>query len=358
MKRRTLFFAIIIIIIIAVAALLVLSFSRRGKSPGYITTAGIIEGVETNISTEVPGIISYICCSEGDAVREGDVVLRLVNKDLRALVEQAKAGVEKAKADAMVLRSAIKSSKADIASAVADIKSSEADMKGAMARMEEAKRQMDRASALYTGKVISKESLDAAMTTYKTAVANYKSSEARLAVSYSRKNAAEAQLKTAENRLDAAWAAVRQSEANLAYTRARLSYTTIKSPLSGTVVFKALEKGETVTPGITVLTIVNLQNLYARIDLEETRIGDIKLNGPAAVRTEDIPGRVFKGKISEIGIYAGFATQRDVSRGRQDIKTFRVKVALEDPVGLLKPGMTVEVEIPERIQNGSGKKGG
>ncbi len=355
MKRRSIFFAIIII---AVAALLVFFFSRGGKSPGYITTSGIIEGIETNISTVVPGTISYICCSEGDAVRQGDVVLRLVNNDLRALVEQAKAGVEKAKADAMVLRSAIKSSKADIASAVADIKSSEADMKGALARMEEAKRQMDRASALYTRKVISKESLDTAMTNYKTAAANYKSSEARLAASYSRKNAADAQLKTAENRLDAAWAAVRQSEANLAYTRARLSYAIIKSPLSGTVVFKALEKGETVSPGMTVLTIVNLKNLYARIDLEETRIGDIKLNGPAAVRTEDIPGRVFKGKISEIGRYAGFATQRDVSRGRQDIKTFRVKVALEDPAGLLKPGMTVEVEIPERIQNGSGKKGG
>ncbi|GBE34127.1 putative multidrug resistance protein EmrK [bacterium BMS3Bbin06] len=355
MKRRTVFFAIIVI---AAAALLVLFFSKGGESPGYITTSGIIEGVETNISTELPGTISYICCSEGDAVRQGDVVLRLVNNDLRSLVEQAKAGVEKAKADAMVLRSAIKSSRADIASAVADIKSAEADMKGASARMEEAKRQMDRASALYIREFISKESLDAAVTAYKTNVANYKSSKARLAASYSRKNAAEAQLNTAESRLNAAWAAVRQSEANLAYNLARLSYATIKSPLSGTVVFRALEKGETVSPGTAVLTIVNLKNLYARIDLEETRIGDIKLNGPAAVMTEDIPGRVFKGKISEIGRYAGFATQRDVSRGRQDIKTFRVKVALEDPGGLLKPGMTVEVEIPERIQSGSGKQGG
>ncbi len=355
MKKRLVFFAIIII---AAAALLVLLFSRGGESPGYITTAGIIEGVETNISTEVPGTISYICCREGDAVRQGDVVLRLINNDLRSLVEKAKAGVEKAKADAMVLRSAIKSSKADIASAAADIKSAEADMKGASARMEEAKRQMDRASALYTREFISKESLDAAVTAYKTNVANYKSSEARLAASYSRKKAAEAQLNTAESRLNAAWAAVRQSEANLAYNRARLSYTTIKSPLSGTVVFRALEKGEAISPGMAVLTIVDLKNLYARIDLEETRIGNIKLNGTATVRTEDIPGRVFKGKISEIGRYAGFATQRDVSRGRQDIKTFRVKVALEDPTGLLKPGMTVEVEIPERIQGGSGKQGG
>jgi hypothetical protein len=57
---------------------------------------------------------------------------------------------------------------------------------------------------------------------------------------------------------------------------------------------------------------------------------------------------VFKGKVSELGRYAEFATQRDVTRGRQDIKTFRVKINIEDSAGLLKPGMTVEVEIPQK----------
>jgi HlyD family secretion protein len=72
----------------------------------------------------------------------------------------------------------------------------------------------------------------------------------------------------------------------------------------------------------------------------------VVLDGRASVTAEGLPGRVFKGKISEIGRYAEFATQRDVVRGREDIKTFRVKVRVEDPDGLLKPGMTVEVAIP------------
>jgi HlyD family secretion protein len=61
-----------------------------------------------------------------------------------------------------------------------------------------------------------------------------------------------------------------------------------------------------------------------------------------------MPGKTFQGKITEIGRYAEFATQRDVIRGRQDIKTFRVKVRVDDPERLLKPGMTVEVEIPKK----------
>jgi hypothetical protein len=52
--------------------------------------------------------------------------------------------------------------------------------------------------------------------------------------------------------------------------------------------------------------------------------------------------------VSEIGRYAEFATQRDVTRGRQDIKTFRIKIRVADSHGMLKPGMTVEVKIPRR----------
>jgi len=59
-------------------------------------------------------------------------------------------------------------------------------------------------------------------------------------------------------------------------------------------------------------------------------------------------GKAFRGKVSEIGRYAEFATQRDVTRGRQDIKTFRVKIKIDDKEGILKPGMTVSVEIPKK----------
>jgi hypothetical protein len=52
---------------------------------------------------------------------------------------------------------------------------------------------------------------------------------------------------------------------------------------------------------------------------------------------------IFKGTVSEMGRYAEFATQKDVSKGRQDIKTFKIKITVPDSGGFLKPGMTVQV---------------
>ncbi|MDO8426936.1 MAG: hypothetical protein Q7T24_05425, partial [Deltaproteobacteria bacterium] len=65
----------------------------------------------------------------------------------------------------------------------------------------------------------------------------------------------------------------------------------------------------------------------------------------ADVIAAGMPERVFAGRITEIGAVGAFATQRDVTRGRSDIKTFRVKAGVEKPEGLLKPGMTVKVRI-------------
>lgn len=342
MKRRWVYFAITFLIL---TTALIIFFTGKGRKIEFIKTAGIVEGIEVNISTKVPGRISYICCKEGDAVRKGDRVITLEAKDLRASVKQALAGVEKAKAEVSVSEAAIEGARANITSADAEIKSAIADAEKNRVQMEEAKRQMDRAKALYEREAVSEESRDSAVANYDTAVANYASSKAKLSASYAKRDVAAAQLNTAESQLKYAKAGLRESEADLAYNRARFADTIVKTPISGIVVFKALEKGEMATPGTTILTIVDLNNLYVRVDIEETFVGDIALDSEAIIRTEGAPDRIFKGKVSEVGRYAEFATQRDVLRGRQDIKTFRVKITVNDPTGFLKPGMTVEAKI-------------
>lgn len=350
MRKRWVY--LVSIMLVLMVSLLVFYTIRRG-SPGVIRTTGIVEGIEVNISSKVPGRILSIYGEEGDKVRKGDVVVRLEADDLRASVKQALAGVEKARAEVRVSEATVESSRANIASAGADIRSAEADREAHRVQMEDAKRQMNRAKALYEKETIPEESLDTAIANYDTAVANYTSSRAKLAAAYSKRDAALADLSTAENQLHLAKVSIKESLAILAYNRARLADTIIKTPLPGTVIFKALRNGEMVSPGTTILTIVDLDHLYVRVDIEETLVGDIRLNGDAFVRTEGAPDKVFHGRISEIGRYAEFATQRDVLRGRQDIKTFRVKIAVDDPTGFLKPGMTVEVEIPERRPNDS-----
>ncbi|MFA6053986.1 MAG: efflux RND transporter periplasmic adaptor subunit [Thermodesulfovibrionales bacterium] len=345
MKRKKLFIIILILIVIAVILFFYLNRSKKSES---IKSTGIIEGIEVNLSPKVSGRISFLCCNEGDPIKAGEVAFRLESEDLMASVKKAKAGVEMSKADIHVSESAIESSKANIASAEADIRTAESDVEKAKIQMELALKEMDRAKALFKDEFLSQQTLDSRVATYNASEADYASSKSRLSAAHARKSASAAQLNQAENQLKASRASLSESEANLSYNIAKFDDTTMTSPVSGTVVLKSLEKGEIVSPGITLLTIVDMGDLYVRVDIDETLINSIALGGEALIKAEGNSNAVFKGTVSEIGRYAEFATQRDVTRGRQDIRTFRVKIRPGDTEGKLKPGMTVEVEIPKK----------
>ena len=346
MKKRSIRIIIPLFVVLTAAVILSVYFFSGNKKAAVIRVTGIIDGIEVNLAPKVAGRISSECCNEGETVKEGQVVITLESEDIKASVEQALAGVERARADIKTAGASIESSRANILGAEGDMKSAAADVEKARAQMEESRREAERAKQLYDKNFISRESRDQTVTAYEANSASYDSSKEKLGAAKARKDAAVTQLGVAVGQLDSSKAALKEAEANLAFYRSKLEDTIIRTPVSGIVIFKALEKGETVSPGVTVLTVVDLNSLYARVDIDETKIGGVVLNGPASVTVDGAPGKVFKGRVSEIGRYAEFATQRDVVRGREDIKTFRVKVKVDDTSGILKPGMTVEVEIP------------
>jgi len=348
MKKTIIRTGVPLLVLLAVFVALFLYHARTGKTTPVLRATGIIDGIEVKLSPKVAGRISWVCCNEGDLVREGQAVITLESEDLKASADQAAAGVERAKADIRTAEASIENARANMLSADADMKSAAADMTRARTQMEESQREADRAKELFKKEFISRESRDQIVAAYDVSAAAYDSSKEKLNSARSKKDAAVSQINSAGSQLNSSRAMLKEAEAALAFARSKLDDTTIKTPVSGTVIFKAMEKGETVGPGVTLLTLVDLNSLYARADIDEMKIGGVVLNGPATVTVEGMTGKKFQGRISEIGRYAEFATQRDVIRGRQDIKTFRVKVRVEDPAGLLKPGMTVEVEIPKK----------
>jgi RND family efflux transporter MFP subunit len=137
-------------------------------------------------------------------------------------------------------------------------------------------------------------------------------------------------------------AAVKSAQATLEYYRDQLVDTAVHSPISGVVVSKNLQIGEWVNPGTAILTIDDLSTIWARVDLEETQLGFIQLGSPATVTLPTQPPTVIRGRVMAIGQEGQFATETDVRRGRQDIRTFYLKVRLLE-TGIAKPGMTAEV---------------
>ena len=140
----------------------------------------------------------------------------------------------------------------------------------------------------------------------------------------------------------------RQQEAAVRAQRAkadvRLTYTELHAPIDGVVDVRAARIGEVVNPGQPVITLINPDDLWVRVDVEETYIDRVRIGDRLRVRLpsgEDRDGVVFYR-----GVDAAFATQRDVSRTKRDIKTFEIRLRVENRDRHLAVGMTAYVLLP------------
>lgn len=149
-------------------------------------------------------------------------------------------------------------------------------------------------------------------------------------------------------RVEQSRAAVISDRANVRFYSDQLADTVIKSPISGIIVNKALEVGEWVTPGTPILTVDDMSTIWARVDVEETDLGSIRVGDSAQVALTTRPPQTYTGRVMAIGQEGQFATERDVRRGRQDIRTFYIKVRVLQAGLDLKPGMTAEVTFSRR----------
>jgi HlyD family secretion protein len=131
----------------------------------------------------------------------------------------------------------------------------------------------------------------------------------------------------------------------------RLGYTNVYAPVTGTVSVRAARQGEVVNIGAPIVTIVDLNDTWARVAIPETYADHIGYGDVLRVRLPG--GTVLNGKVFFKGVEGDFATQRDVSRRKRDIKTIVLKVRMDNPKGAFVPGMTAEVLVsPEQLKGG------
>ncbi len=344
MKNRL----IILLFIIAAIIAAILLYNRQNsinRANVPLKSTGIIETIEVEVSPEIQEKIEWLCCEEGVEVKKGDVLVRLNDRKLIAGVNEGRAILTGAEARLEEARANLENSKARVKSAQAVVQAAQSEIDRIMALNEDARENFNRISELFRDGYATKKDMDAVKTVFDATTA-------QMSAAVSKKTSEEAFLsttiagvKSAEAQVSSAKASIDEAKARLELIETLLKDSVITSPVNGVITYKAFEKGETAIQGKVIYTIHDMQKIWARVDLEETGIGMIKLNGKAVVTSDALPDKIFDGEVTEIGREAAFATQRDVSRGRQDIKTFRVKVGVTKPDGLLKPGMTVSVKF-------------
>lgn len=344
-NKRKRHFLVIIILLLITASIASYFLLKKKPAPDYIESTGVIEATEVQLTSKVAGRIERLCCIEGDPVKAGQVAAVLDSAELKARVEEARAAVTGAEQAVREAKVNLENARVQAESSGYDIEAAEAEIARMNALADDARANLERAKGLFKDGYITKKDMDAAETSYNSTIAQLDSAKARRRSAEANKKNSAVNIRAAEARIASNEAKLAQAEAQVKVISAELDDTEILSPIDGVVVYKALEIGEYVNPGAAIYTIDDLKNIWARVDIEETNIGKIKLGANATITSKDFPDKRFTGKVIEVGAVGGFATQRDVTRGRPDIKTYRVKVRAENVEGVLKPGMTVSVRI-------------
>jgi HlyD family secretion protein len=314
---------------LAVVILAILAASACGprSSRHAITGSGTIEAVEVDVGSKVSGEVVELAVDEGAAVKPGDLLARIDHVKVDIQLREAEAGVALAEAQLRLLREGAR--KEDIQQAEAALTQAEANLRLAAA---DARRTRELAK---TGSVTPKQRDDAEA---RLTVAEAQKSAAVDALDKIRRLARPEEIKAAEARLD-------QARAAADLLRRTIADSTIAAPAAGTVTHKAVEAGELVIPGSTIVTVSELSSVYVMIYLTEVEVGRVRLGDPVDVSIDAFPGKVFPGRITYISPEAEF-TPKNVQTKQDRVKlVFGVKVVIENPEGLLKPGLPADAVI-------------
>lgn len=346
MKMSRFFLFVFVIFLIALVF-----YEFTTPSTKEIQFTGIIMGNDYIASPLVQGRLDRLLVDEGTSVYKGELIAEIDPEALAAARDSAAANI--ATFQARVRQSSDTRAMQDQQTAAA-LRQAEASATATHAQMEQAQTTLalneityKRDEGLFQRGVLSAQERD-------TALQNYRGSQDNVKALEDQERAAEAQVAVAEaNRrqvevqqadIAATRAQVAQAVAQKDQAQTQLGYTQIYAPADGIVSVRVARQGETVQAGGPVVTILDIDHLWVLADVEETYIDQIAFGQKLKVRLPS--GSVIEGTVFYKGVEGDFATQRDVSRTKRDIKTFEIKVAIPNANRRLFEGMTAYVLLP------------
>jgi HlyD family secretion protein len=337
---------VIIVIVLAVAGVTALTILHAQAGIVKVATGKVIRQdlVSTvsgtgqikpktyvNVGATSFGRITHLYVKEGDHVKQGAILARVESVQPEATVDAQQA--------------TIASSRTDISSFIAAEKTAQANIDQAKADLEQKQLDYARAQALYNDQLIAKQDFDAKKAAYDVSAATLEQRIAAL-------DQARAQTASQRAHLDQAVASQR---ANFD----ALDKTISRAPFDGLVTNVPVREGETVVVGIqnaegsTLMTLADMSVITAEVKVDETDIVNIRMNQPADVTVDALPGRTFKGHVTEVGDQAllrttGIATSQSTT-GTEEAKDFKVVVTLDptadNHLDDLRPGLSTTAKI-------------
>ena len=257
----------------------------RGTVAPYVTASGSVNPVVTiQVGTAVSGVIQELYCDFNTRVKAGQLCARIDPRPYQVIVDQDNAAV--AAARAQLLKD--------------------------QANRAYAKLSYDRQLQLAAQDSTSQDAADLARSAYEQARAQVGLDQATVA----------------------------QRQADLSAAQVNLGYTSITSPVDGTVVSRNVTQGQTVAASFQTPTLfliaTDLTHMQVDASVSESDIGNLRLDNRASFTVEAFPTHVFQGRVLQV---------RQSPQTIQNVVTYDVVVGADNPDLLLKPGMTADVRI-------------
>jgi HlyD family secretion protein len=316
-----------------------------------LVLVGTVDSNQVIVSPKITGRIDRLLVDEGSHVKQGDLIAVLDTAELQAEQKAAAASLESLRSKVWESRYnerlATGETSSNVLNARATVQSTRAQLAQAEADLERVRTDQVRTVALADQGIASPQDRDRANADLKSAQAKVQSLRDQVTAAEAALNATIArthQASAARSTVAATRAEELQAAAQNAQAEARLDYTRILAPVSGTISVRVARQGEVVNPGSPIVTIVDLNDTWVKAYVPETDADRIQLGDIVKVRMPS--GRILQGKVYYKAAEGDFATQRDVSRRKRDIKTVGLKVRIDNPREEYVPGMTAEVLIP------------
>jgi HlyD family secretion protein len=321
------------------------------RPPTSLVLTGIVTTHEVVVSPQIGGRLEKLLVDEGQTVHKDQIVAVMALDELRQEREfynytAAGVGVQVHESEA-ALRLEERQMHEQIAQAEATLAATESQKAATDAELENARVNLERSQKMHNDGLGTGEQLDQARTGYEVAksraAAVIKQMDAQRAAVELARSAAE-QVAVRQNQVAATRQQHAAADAQRAKADVRLAYAEIHAPISGLIDVRAARAGEVVNAGQPLVTIIDPDDLWVRADVEETYVDRIAIGQAVTVRLPS--GETREGKVFYRGADAGFATQRDVSRTKRDIRTFEVRLRVDNTDRKLAVGMTAYVMLP------------
>jgi HlyD family secretion protein len=356
--------------------------------------SGRLEGFPTQVDAKVSGRIETLTVREGDLVDIGEPIAQLSAAELQAQrqgglarLQAAQDREQQARSQLSVIQSQIREAtlaqqqsegeatggvtqaEANLATAEAQLAQAQAQLQDANAQLYLARADRDRLSSLYEAGAISGQQFDQVVTRFESAQETV-SSRAAAVQAAERQVAAAAgiltqaqsrtltptirstQVQTLQQQLNVANAQLAQAQADVANAEAtvqeieaRLSDLTIVSPIAGIVQTRSVEPGTVVSPGTTLLTVIDPDDVFMRGFIPEGRIGEVTVGQSAQVFLDSFPDRPLEAQVRAIDPQASFTPENIYFREDRVRQVFGVELVIDNPNGFAKPGMPADAFI-------------